>query len=218
VTTVAGSRTAPDPSAAADPSVARVLARAAAAALIARAGALGLAVSALACWPDGIADDEPPPLPAFIVSSFSPMIAEVATRCLTGAHDLAGPHRPVTAVGDASVETVTAIVVMSPLGDITSAEHVARAVADGTRIGPLLFFQAVPNAVAGLLAARWGLTGPMVSLGSADGGMDLAALFIEDGDATAALVILAETAPDRAVALLVTAREAAPDHRHDEGE
>ena len=34
----------------------------------------------------------------------------------------------------------------------------------GDRVGPLLFFQSVPNAVAGHVAARWGLTGPVVCL------------------------------------------------------
>jgi hypothetical protein len=174
--------------------------------MVAHAVALGLAVTSFACWPDGYADVEPPTLPAFVVSAFSPMIAEVATRCLSAA-------RPSLAAGKPA-ETATAIVVMSPFGDIASAEYVAGAVTEGTRIGPLLFFQAVPNAVAGLIAARWGLAGPMVSLGAATGGMDVAALLIDDGDADEALVILAETTPDRAVALLVAAHHP----RRDKGE
>ncbi len=183
-------------------SAAGTLALDAAAGLIARAGVLGLNVGAVAYWPAGDDDLEPPPLPAFIVSAFSPMIAEVATRCLTAA--TAGPDRP---------KRDTAIVVMSPLGDIASAEYVADAVAGGTRIGPLMFFQAVPNAVAGLIAARWGLAGPMVSLGAADGGIDVAAALISDGDATGALVLLAEADPNRAVALVVTGRDVAGDGR-----
>ena len=170
---------------------ARTLAAAGADHLRTRAGALGLDVAAVAYWPADDDAEEPPPLPAFVVSTFSPMIAEVATRCLTAA----GADRE---------PSPTAVVVMSPLGDVTSAEHVAHSVADGSRIGPLMFFQAVPNAVAGLIAARWGLTGPMVSLGDATGGLDVAAALIDDGDATGALVVLAESAPDRAVALLVT--------------
>jgi hypothetical protein len=173
---------------------ASMLAADAAAALVTEAGVLGLDVISMACWPTAEDGPEPPPLPAFIVSGFSPMIAEAATRCLTAVRSTGAPA------------TTTAIVVMSPLGDVASAEYVAQSIADGTRIGPLLFFQAVPNAVAGLLAARWGLCGPVVSLGAADGGLDVAALLIEDGDATGALVVLAESAPDRAVALLVAAR------------
>jgi hypothetical protein len=207
VTTFADARTGLDArSVAAD---ARSLAAEATDALADRAAALGVVVVGVACWPGDDDDSEPPALPAFVVSAFSPMIAEVATRCLTAAWpDRADHSRPERA----RIESPTAIVVMSPLGDITSADHVARSVADATRIGPLMFFQAVPNAVAGLIAARWGLTGPMVSLGAADGGLDVAAALIHDGDAVDALVVLAESAPDRAVALLVTA----PASRRDE--
>jgi hypothetical protein len=221
MTAVADTRTGPDMSiarslaTAGSLATARSLAIDAVAAMVAQAAALGLAVTSVASWPDDDAEVEPPPLPAFVVSAFSPMIADVATRCLSAA-------RPGPAAGNPA-ETATAIIVMSPLGDIASAAHVAGAVADGTRIGPLLFFQAVPNAVAGLIAARWGLAGPMVSLGAATGGMDLAALLIDDGDADEALVILAETTPDRAVALLVAAvaperDKASLEPRRDKGE
>ena len=50
---------------------------------------------------------------------------------------------------------VTAIVMVTALGDVTSATRVAAAVDAGKRVSPLLFFQSVPNAVAGYLAARW---------------------------------------------------------------
>jgi 3-oxoacyl-(acyl-carrier-protein) synthase len=68
----------------------------------------------------------------------------------------------------------------------------------GTRIGPLLFFQSVPNSVAGHVAAEWGLGGPVVCLcptgdARADG-MAQARLLIDDGDADEALVVWVEQA------------------------
>ncbi|MFF1797620.1 beta-ketoacyl synthase N-terminal-like domain-containing protein, partial [Kitasatospora sp. NPDC058263] len=86
------------------------------------------------------------------------------------------------------------------------------------RVPPLLFFQSNPNAVLGHIAARWGLTGPVVSISPADSvpglvpqdALDLAALLLADGDADQVLVIAAEQAAsaggtDRAAAVLVTA-------------
>ena len=154
-----------------------------------QAAAAGLAVRATGAWPESTVDTKPPGLPGFVVSTFSPLGAEAASRCLTRAGDLAER---------------TAIVLCSPLGDVTSAVHVAHAVDTGARVGPLLFFQSVPNAVAGHLAAQWGLTGPVACLGSAAGGLDLAALLIADGSADEALVVLAQQGePDRATAVLV---------------
>jgi hypothetical protein len=79
----------------------------------------------------------------------------------------------------------------------------------GQRVGPLLFFQSVPNAVAGYLAARWGLTGPIVCVGGLDAGLDIAALLIQDADADDALVVQVDLGTtdddrDRAAAILVT--------------
>lgn len=67
-------------------------------------------------------------------------------------------------------------------------------------MAPLLFFQSNPNAVLGLVAARWKLTGPVVAvspLGTVPGEMppdalELAALLLADGDADQVLVIAAE--------------------------
>ena len=91
-----------------------------------------------------------------------------------------------------------------------SAEHVRAAVEAGGRIGPLFFFQSVPNSVAGHLAARWGLRGPVVCLSPtgdpyADGIAE-ADLLRDDGDADEVLLILIEQAPDastEAVAVLL---------------
>lgn len=139
-----------------------------------------LSVLAEARWPETLDDVTAPSLPGFVVSSFSALAAEVARRCLSQ-RDLTAADRPVTAV-----------VMVSALGDIASAVHVADAVDSGGRVGPLLFFQSVPNSVAGHVAARWQLTGPVVSVGALEAGLDIAALLIEDADADEALVIRVE--------------------------
>jgi 3-oxoacyl-(acyl-carrier-protein) synthase len=140
----------------------------------------------------------PPPLPGFVVSSFSPLVAAAAERCLTARH------------GKPPAEPRTAIVLVSGSGDTGMAEHVAHLVEGGLRLGPLLFFQAVPNSVAGHVAARWGLRGPVVCLcptgdPKADG-LAQARLLVDDGDADEVLVVLVEQtgAGDSAHALLVT--------------
>jgi hypothetical protein len=168
-----------------------------------RAAAAGLAVRAAAGWPESTVDVEPPAVPGFIVSSFSPLVAEVAQRCLSRAYG--GPPADPRRGGR------TAIVLMSPLGDVASAVHVARAVDAGNRVGPLMFFQSVPNAVAGYVAARWQLAGPVVCLSCGPDGLDVAALLVDDGDADEALVVLVEQAPveggpDRAAAVLIGVR------------
>jgi hypothetical protein len=167
------------------------------AAMHAAAAAAGLTVTAGAGWPETDADAEVKPLAGFIESTFSPLLAEVAGRALR--------RRPEPNAAD----RVTAIIAVTALGDVTSAVHVARAVDSGQRVGPLLFFQSVPNAVAGYLAARWRLTGPIVCVGGLDAGLDIAALLIQDADADDALVVQVDLGTtdddrDRAAAILVT--------------
>ena len=163
--------------------------------LPAAAAAAGLTVSASASWPETDGDAEVAALAGFIESSFSPLIAQVAGRAL---RDREAPG------------AVTAIVLVTALGDVTSATRVAAAVDAGTRVSPLLFFQSVPNAVAGYLAARWQLTGPVVCVSGTTAGLDVAALLIEDKDADEALVVRVDLAMtdggerDRAAAVLVT--------------
>jgi hypothetical protein len=161
------------------------------------ATAVGLTVSASACWPETDADTDVTPLAGFIESTFSPLLAQTAGRVLR--------RRPEPAAQGC----VTAIVMVTALGDVSSATHVARAVDLGQRVGPLLFFQSVPNAVAGYLAARWRLTGPIVCVGGLGAGLDIAAALIEDADADEALVVWADLGvteydSDRAAAILVT--------------
>lgn len=146
-----------------------------------------------------VLDGTQPPLPGFVVSSFSPLVAAAAEKCLAARYGSppadAGPR--------------TAVVLVSGSGDTQLADHIANAVDTGTRIGPLLFFQAVPNSVAGHVAARWGLRGPVACLcpvaegqaGAQAEGLAYARLLIEDGDADQVLVV--EVAPTSAHAVLV---------------
>ena len=159
-----------------------------------------LNIVAEARWPDGDDDPAPRPIAGFVMSTFSPLVAEVADRCLSRVYGAppADPQRGRR----------TAVVIASASGDLGTERAVAEAVDAGRRVAPLLFFQAVPNAVAGHVAARWGLSGPVVCLSPAGDAraeaMDLAALLIDDGDADEALLILAEqTDADVAYGLLV---------------
>ena len=157
---------------------------------------------ARARWPERGDPSTPPAIAGFVNSSFSPLVAATAERCLRRAAD------PLPAG--------TAVVLVTGSGDVASAVQVARAVDAGTRVGPLLFFQSVPNAVAGHIAARHGLDGPVVCLSPAADpladGISAAELLFADGDAAAALVVCAEQAPDHAYAVLV-----APIHEGSEG-
>ena len=141
------------------------------AALHAAAAAVGLTVLSSASWPETDADGEVIALAGFVESNFSPLLAEVAGRALRSR------DQPLAS------GKVTAIVMVTALGDVTSATRVAAAVDAGQRVLPLLFFQSVPNAVAGYLAARWHLTGPVVCVSGTSAGLDVAALLIDDADA-----------------------------------
>ena len=163
-------------------------------ALTAAAEAAGLTVTSSACWPESTDDGAVTPLPGYIESDFSPLVAEVSARVLPSCGG-----------------TVTAIVIVTALGDVASATRVAAAVDAGRRVAPLHFFQSVPNSVAGYLAAQWHLTGPVVCVSGTTAGVDVAALLIGDGDADEALVVrvdLQVTAGDRnsAAAVLVTGK------------
>jgi 3-oxoacyl-(acyl-carrier-protein) synthase len=146
-----------------------------------------LNVLAQARWPEPD-DREVPPVPGFVLSSFNPMVAAVADRCLRR-HYRQAPAPD----GEGGA---TAVVLVSASGDMASASHVARMVDAGGRPGPLFFYQSVPNSIVGLLAARWALGGPVVCLcptgDPMTDGLAEAALLIEDGDADAALVMLVE--------------------------
>lgn len=158
-------------------------------------------VLAEARWPEP-GDALPPDVPGFL-HSFNPLAAAVADRCLARRH----PVRPVPA----EVGVRTALVLLSRDGDRASAERVAAAVAAGERVGPLYFFQSVPNSVAGYVAARWGLRGPVVCLSPAGNpraaALAEADLLLRDGDADEALLVLVGPGDDEATALLVRPAE-----------
>ncbi|MET7396060.1 hypothetical protein ABZS66_21455 [Dactylosporangium sp. NPDC005572] len=137
----------------------------------------GLAVAASAAWPEP-GDGPPPALAGFVHSAFNPLVAAVSGRCIER-HRESAPTRTAT----------TAVVLVSAVGDAASAAHVAGAVDHGGRVGPLFFFQSVPNAVAGHVAARWSLTGPVVCVGDTAAGLDVARLLLADGDADEALLV-----------------------------
>lgn len=142
-----------------------------------------------AAWPEP-GDDAPPPVPGFVHSDFSPLVAAVAERCLSRAYG----QRPAPDGGR------TAVVLVTTDGDRASAAYVHKTVAAGGRPGPLFFFQSVPNSVAGHVAARWGLGGPVVCLAPTgdprQDGTAEADLLLHDGDADTVLLILIAQAPD----------------------
>jgi hypothetical protein len=139
---------------------------------------------------DVAADGHAPPLTGFVESDFSPVVVEVAGRCLVAA----GWQAPVpAALGDD-----VAVVLVSAHGDLATNRAVAAAVDAGRKAPPLLFFQSVPNAVLGHVARVWGLRGPVVCvspLGDPAAGVEIAEGLLADGDALAVLVILAEPDP-----------------------
>jgi hypothetical protein len=144
-------------------------------------------VLARARWP-ARQQDILPAIPGFIVSSFSPLVAELADRCLHGYFGA----RPADPARGAHI----GVLVASVTGDLATAAAVAAAVDAGRRVPPLLFYQSNPNAVVGHLSARWGLGGPVVCTSPAGDpltdALRCAVLLIEDGDAAAVLVIAAE--------------------------
>lgn len=152
----------------------------------------GLSVLASARWPEEGAETALPAIAGFILSSFSPLAAHVAEQCL---RRYFGSPRADPARGEG-----TAIVLTSTSGDVGTATAIADALDSGQRVPPLLFYQSNPNAVAGYIAARWGLTGPVIcTIAAGDAladAMGCATRLIEDGEATAALVIAANQERD----------------------
>lgn len=174
-----------------------------------RGVAARMTVLACAQWPPPGQEQAqpPPPLAGFIISSFGPLVAHVAAQCLRQRHGAALP------LAGPAAERV-GVVVVSARGDMTSAYAAADAVEAGERVLPLLFFQSAPTALAGRVAARWGLAGPVVCISPHDhplrDGLAEATALISDGDADEVLVVAAEqgTSPgdgDAAVALIVSA-------------
>jgi 3-oxoacyl-(acyl-carrier-protein) synthase len=144
----------------------------------------GLTELARGQWPAGPADTLPG-LPGFIVSSFSPLAAAAADRCLAAFFG--------SAPAPSEQATRTGVVLASATGDIATAAAVAAAVDAGRRVPPMLFYHSNPNAVVGFITARWGLAGP-VTCTCPDGDVLADALrsgelLAAEGDADAVLVI-----------------------------
>ncbi|WP_035794997.1 beta-ketoacyl synthase N-terminal-like domain-containing protein [Kitasatospora mediocidica] len=173
---------------------------------------------ATATWPHPQGPRELPPLPGFSASTFNPLVAAVAELCLTRHRDTnpAGDHPSPPGTTDR-----TGLLLASAGGDRATALAIESAAAADRRMPPLLFFQSNPNAVLGHIAARWGLTGPVVAISPREAAapgqipadaLELAALLLADGDADQVLVIAAEQAEqaeqagdtDHATAVLVT--------------
>ncbi|WP_371666588.1 hypothetical protein OG985_46520 [Streptomyces sp. NBC_00289] len=165
------------------------------------AAAAGLTVVARGQAP--VPDEPLPGLRGFTGSSFSAVAAAAATACLTGR----APDEP-------SGGTRTAVLLVSVLGDVSTAQAVASAVDRGERISPQLFFMSVPNSVIGHISARWGLTGPVICTSPIGQplaeGMQLAAQLVKDGESDHSLLILIDPVngtgePYEAAAFLLTA-------------
>jgi hypothetical protein len=160
-------------------------------------------VLAEAEWPTA-PDDTLPAVPGFVTSTFSPLVVEVARRCL---HGFFGPSPAGPVRGER-----TGVVLASSTGDLGTAAAVAQAISQERRVPPMLFYQSTPNAVVGYLTARWNLGGPVVCtvpLGDAMADARACAdLLIRSGDADAVLVIVADQArapheSDHAAAVLI---------------
>jgi 3-oxoacyl-(acyl-carrier-protein) synthase len=134
-------------------------------------------------------DGAPPVLAGFVGSDFSPLLAAAADRCLAAHY----PQQRTVPDGDR-----VALVLISGSGDRVSAAQVRRSIAESRRIGPLYFFQSVPNSVAGWIAAHWGLAGPVLCLcplaESLGDGLAEAGLLIADGEADQVLLLAVEQA------------------------
>lgn len=132
----------------------------------------------------GATQTELPPLTGFVVSRFSPLVAEVVRCCLDG-HDVAGAR--------------TAVLLGSIAGDATTADTAAHDLARGDVHNPLLFFQSVPSSVLGALAKEYGITGPMTCLSAREDLprhlLDTAAVLLADGQVERVLVTAVELAP-----------------------
>ncbi|MFF9778325.1 hypothetical protein ACF1HJ_32285 [Streptomyces sp. NPDC013978] len=119
-----------------------------------------------------------PRLPGFVESAFSPLVYEVAARCLT--------ERP----GDGAR---TAVALASLMGDTTTADLASRRVVAGRVHNPLLFMQATANSVLGHLSREFGITWQMFSLSTLDDPVTellaMADLLLEDPELDQVLVV-----------------------------
>ncbi|WP_431999750.1 beta-ketoacyl synthase chain length factor [Streptomyces sioyaensis] len=168
-----------------------------------------------ASWPgpDGEMAAGPRKLPGFVVSSFSPLVAEVADRVLRGHYG-----DPSAAAGQGAR---TAVVLVSRLGDVATDRAVAAAVDAGRPVQPLLFFQSVPNSVLGHVTTQWQLHGPVVCFSPEgdpeEAALEYADLLFADDEADRALLVLVELASGQGAHGAATALLVGPGDRAAEG-
>ncbi|MCC9706339.1 hypothetical protein E4N62_14300 [Streptomyces sp. MNU76] len=153
--------------------------------------ALGVLAAATATHGTGRDGDIPlPRLPGFVESAFSPLVYEVAARCLT-----ARPRGDTSRSGEAESGegSRTAVALASLMGDTTTADVASRRVVSGRVHNPLLFMQATANSVLGHLSREFGITGQMFSLSTLDDPatelLAMADLLLEDPELDRVLVV-----------------------------
>ncbi|MFF1676954.1 beta-ketoacyl synthase chain length factor [Streptomyces sp. NPDC058256] len=143
----------------------------------------------------GAAPAELPNVPGFVLSRFSPLVAEVAGACLGDP----GTEHDLTA-GRAGR---TAIVLATTYGDTTTSDVATQRLVAGKVHSPLLFFQSVTTSILGHLTKRYGITGPIscISAGTdpAAEALQLADLLLDEEEVEQVLVIGVETAANERV-------------------
>ncbi|ANS66648.1 hypothetical protein SLINC_4424 [Streptomyces lincolnensis] len=140
-----------------------------------------LTVLAAATATHGTGRDEDiplPKLPGFVESAFSPLVFEVAARCLTA--------RPCDG-------SRTAVVLAALTGDTTTADLASSRMVSGRVHNPLLFMQATANSVLGHLSREFGITAQTFSVSTlrdaASELLDMADLLLEDPELEHVLVV-----------------------------
>ncbi|WP_308404350.1 hypothetical protein [Streptomyces sp. ATCC 21386] len=153
--------------------------------------ALGVLAAATATHGTGRDGDIPlPRLPGFVESAFSPLVYEVAARCLTERPAGGTSRSDGAGSGEGSR---TAVALASLMGDTTTADLASRRVVSGRVHNPLLFMQATANSVLGHLSREFGITGQMFSLSTLDDPVTellaMADLLLEDPELDRVLVV-----------------------------
>ncbi|WP_236067308.1 hypothetical protein [Streptomyces brasiliscabiei] len=152
---------------------------------------LGVLTTATATHGTGRDGDIPlPRLPGFVESAFSPLVYEVAARCLTERPD-GGTSRSSEAESGGGDRTAVALASLT--GDTTTADLASRRVVAGRVHNPLLFMQATANSVLGHISREFGITGQMFSLSTLDDPVTellaMAGLLLEDPELDQVLVL-----------------------------
>ncbi|WP_371495536.1 hypothetical protein OG871_08385 [Kitasatospora sp. NBC_00374] len=155
-------------------------------------------------WPPPGVPEARPDQGRFLHSRFPPLVAAAAEECLR--RHYGEPPAP------AGRGERTAVLLSSLGGDRTTAARVAEAVEAGALVAKPLLFQSAPTAALGLVTARWGLAGPVLSItplgDRLKDGLTLAGRLLAVGEAAEVLLVCADLAdrpgaPDRAQALLL---------------